>query len=115
VFNYTRNDPLQLTWVEIALLAEVQTGERLFITVDERAIVLFNIAGHIFAIGDVCSHDGGPLGDGEIDKEEVICPRHGGRFDLLTGKAMGLPALVDIPAYPIRISNEKILLGLPRP
>jgi 3-phenylpropionate/trans-cinnamate dioxygenase ferredoxin component len=80
---------------------------------DGKSIVLFNLAGNLFAIGDVCSHDNGPVGDGEIEDTEIICPRHGGRFDISSGKAISLPALIDIPAYPVRIVNGMIQIGIP--
>ena len=56
-------------------------GERLFVEIDEFELVVFNIAGKFFAIADVCSHDNGPVGDGEFESEfEISCPRHGARF-----------------------------------
>ena len=76
-------------------------------------LVIFKIADQVFAIGDVCSHDGAPLGDGEIEDFEVICPRHGARFDVQSGKAMALPAVEDIPAYPVRIKEGQIEVGVP--
>ncbi len=60
-------------------------------------IVVFNIAGQFFAIGDVCTHDDGPLGDGELEGYEIVCPRHGAHFDVRTGKAIRLPAVRPTP------------------
>ena len=53
-----------------------------------------------------------PLGDGEIEGMDIICPRHGARFDIRTGEALLLPAAVDIPAYPVRIENGMIEVGI---
>ncbi|MEZ0396854.1 MAG: non-heme iron oxygenase ferredoxin subunit [Anaerolineales bacterium] len=114
MFNYTRYDETQANFVEIVPLSELPPGERLFVEIEGRPIVLFNIAGQIFAIGDVCTHDDGPLGDGDVEEHEVICPRHGARFDLRTGKANGLPAVVDIPAYPVRVREGQIEVGIPK-
>ncbi len=113
MYNYNQIDPEQCEFVEIAEQSELTNGERLFVEVDEQPIVVFNIAGEFFAIGDVCSHDDGPLGDGDLDGMEIACPRHGARFDLRTGKVLSLPAVVDIPAYPVRVSEGKIYLGVP--
>ena len=67
MFNYVQKDPSQVSFVEIALESDVSNGERLFVEIDGLAIVVFNIAGQLFAIGDVCTHDNGPLGDGLLD------------------------------------------------
>ncbi|HVM72681.1 MAG TPA: non-heme iron oxygenase ferredoxin subunit [Anaerolineales bacterium] len=114
MFNYTTIDPLQVEYYEIAPASELPVGERMFIEAAGRSIVIFNLAGKFFAIGDVCSHDNGPVGDGEIEETEIICPRHGARFDIRTGKATSLPAVVGIPAYPVRVKDGMIEIGLPK-
>lgn len=114
MFNYTRIAESQVEYVEIAPLASLPPGERLFVEMDGKPIVIFNIAGNLYAIGDVCTHDDGPLGDGELEDLEVVCPRHGGRFDLRTGKVTSMPAVVDIPAYPVRIVEGMIEIGIPQ-
>jgi 3-phenylpropionate/trans-cinnamate dioxygenase ferredoxin subunit len=114
MFDYTQYNETQAEFVEIAPLADLPPGERLFVELDKKPIVVFNLAGKVFAIGDVCTHDNGPLGDGEVEENEIICPRHGARFDVRTGKAMGLPAVVDVPAYPVRVVEGKIEIGIPR-
>ncbi len=114
MFNYKTIDPSKVEFFEIAPADQLPMGERMFVEVEGMSIVIFNMAGKLFAIGDVCSHDNGPVGDGEIEGEEIICPRHGGRFDIRTGKATSLPAVVDIPSYPVRITNGMIELGVPK-
>jgi 3-phenylpropionate/trans-cinnamate dioxygenase ferredoxin subunit len=114
VFNYTELDENALEFLTVARLDDLPVGERLFIEIDGAPIVLFNLAGKIFAIRDVCTHDNGPLGDGVLEQHEIICPRHGARFDITSGKAVRLPAVVDIPAYPVRVVGELIEIGLPK-
>jgi 3-phenylpropionate/trans-cinnamate dioxygenase ferredoxin subunit len=114
MFNYTALDPNELEYVEIAPAEQLPAGERLFVETGGKSIVLFNLAGKLFAIGDICSHDNGPVGDGEIDENEIICPRHGARFDIHTGKATSLPAIVDIPAYPVRVVEGMVQIGFPK-
>ena len=114
MFNYTLLDPSNLEYIEIAPADQIPSGERLFVEVGGKSIVLFNLAGKLFAIGDVCSHDNGPVGDGEIEENEIICPRHGARFDIRTGKATSLPAMVDVPAYPVRVVEGMVQIGILR-
>ena len=87
--NYTNADPETLEFIEIGAVAELLAGERIFIDIDGQPIVVFEISGRYFAIEDVCSHDGNPLGDGDLDGFDVVCPRHGARFDIRSGKACG--------------------------
>lgn len=112
MFDYTKTDESKLEFVEIASASELPSGERLFLEVEGRAIVIFNIADSLFAIGDICTHDDGPLGDGDLEGYNVVCPRHGGEFDVQTGKAVQLPAVVDIPAYPVKVVDGMIQLGI---
>ena len=114
MFNYTLFDPTKAEFLEIAPASELPNGERLFIEVEGRSIVIFNIADQFFAIADVCTHDDGPLGDGDIEGFNIVCPRHGGEFDVRTGQAVQMPAVVDLPAYPVRVVDGTIQLGIPR-
>ncbi|MGB9798478.1 MAG: non-heme iron oxygenase ferredoxin subunit [Thermanaerothrix sp.] len=101
-------------FLKVATRDEISVGERLFLEINNEPIVIINLAGTLFAVGDVCTHDEGPLGDGEIDGYQIICPRHGARFDLRTGKALTLPAVVDIPVYPVRIEGNDVFIGIKR-
>ncbi len=112
--NYTTLDPQDCEFISVAEATELLDGERLFVEIDDLPIVVFRIAGMLFAIADTCSHDDGPLGDGDLDGYEIICPRHGARFDVRTGKVLSLPAVVDIPAYPVREVDGQIEVGIPK-
>jgi 3-phenylpropionate/trans-cinnamate dioxygenase ferredoxin subunit len=114
MLNYKTLDPENCEFVSIAAENEIADGERLFVEIDGLPIVVFKIAGQLFAIADVCSHDDGPVGDGELDEYEITCPRHGASFDIRTGKVISLPAIVDIPAYPTRVVDGQVELGLPK-
>jgi 3-phenylpropionate/trans-cinnamate dioxygenase ferredoxin subunit len=113
MYNYTMLDGSQLVFHDIGL-ADLSNGERLFLDIDGRPIVVFNIGGKYFAVGDVCTHDDGPLGDGLLDEFHVVCPRHGAEFDVRNGKAMTMPAVVDIPAYPVKLQDGNIFIGIPK-
>jgi len=115
MFNYTQYDPAQCEFIPVASAEDLPNGERMFIEIDHDTIVVFNIGGQYFAIADVCSHDDGPVGDGDFEGEYVIsCPRHGAHFDVRTGKALTFPAVEDIPAYPVRVVEGEIEIGLPK-
>jgi len=114
MYNYTTLAPSAVDFLEILPADQLPDGERIFIEVAGRSLVIFNLAGKLFAIGDVCSHDGGPVGDGEIEEYEIVCPRHGARFDIRTGQVTSLPAVVDIPSYPVRVTDGMIEIGIPK-
>ncbi len=113
MFNYSQLDASQVEYFEIGE-DNVLSGERLFVEIDGKPLVVFKIAGQYFAIGDICSHDEGTLGDGILEGFVIVCPRHGAEFDIRNGKAMTMPAVVDIPAYPVRVVDGKILIGIPK-
>jgi 3-phenylpropionate/trans-cinnamate dioxygenase ferredoxin subunit len=114
MFSYTYLNPANCDFYEIASVDDLPPGERIIVQIDDLEILVFNIAGQFFAISNVCSHDGNPLDDGEINGQEIICVRHGARFDLRTGEVASLPAVVGIPAFPTRTQDGKLEIGLPR-
>ena len=114
MFNYATQPEANLEYLEIAPASELPSGERLFVDIGDNPIVIFNVAGQLFAIGDVCTHDNGPLGDGDLEGFNVVCPRHGAEFDVRDGRAVQMPAVVDIPAYPVKVEDGMILVGIPK-
>ena len=101
-----------LEYFPIMSLDDLIPGERVFIEVDDMSVVIFNIAGDVYAIEDRCTHDDGPLGEGELDGHEIVCPRHGARFDVRNGKALTLPAVEPTRYFPIRIIDNQIEIGI---
>jgi 3-phenylpropionate/trans-cinnamate dioxygenase ferredoxin subunit len=114
MFNYTTYDESKAEFADIVPASELPNGERLFVEIEGKSLVIFNIADQYFSIADICSHDDGPVGEGDIEGFNITCPRHGGEFDLRTGKAVQLPVVEDIPAYPVRVVDGMIQLGIPR-
>ena len=114
MFNYSTVDESKVEFLEIAPTSELPEGERLFIEIGGKPIVIFKIAGQFFSIADVCSHDDGPVGEGLLEGYNITCPRHGAQFDIRTGKVVQMPAVVDIPAYPVRVVDGMIQLGVPK-
>ena len=100
------------SFYQVLPVDDLPNGERIFIEIDSEPIVIFNIAGDFYAIGDRCTHDDGPLGDGELEDKIIICPRHGAKFDLINGAALTLPAVEPTTYFPTRINNGFIEIGV---
>jgi 3-phenylpropionate/trans-cinnamate dioxygenase ferredoxin subunit len=113
MYNFKSLDLKKLEFISVGTIEELLDGQKLFVEVDDLPIVIMNVAGQYYAIADVCSHDDGPVGEGDIEGFEIICPRHGARFDIRTGRALALPAFVDIPVYPVRLVGAEIEIGIP--
>lgn len=110
---YDKVDPATAEFIAVATKDELPNGARKIVEIDGRAIAVFNIAGAYYAIADVCSHDDGPVAEGDLHDYVIECPRHGAHFDVRTGKVLSFPAIVDIPAYPVKVEGDEILVGLP--
>jgi 3-phenylpropionate/trans-cinnamate dioxygenase ferredoxin component len=98
--------------IEVCPAAELQPGQMRLVEWEDLEIGVFNCGGALFAIEDRCSHDDGPLAEGEFDPENctVECPRHGSLFDLKTGKPKTLPAYEPVDTFAVIIEDEKIKL-----
>ena len=98
--------------IEVCPVSELAPGERRLIEWEDLEIGVFNCGGDLYAIEDRCSHDNGPLAEGEFDEDKctVECPRHGSLFDLVTGKPITLPAYVPVDTFPVIIEDETIKL-----
>jgi 3-phenylpropionate/trans-cinnamate dioxygenase ferredoxin subunit len=99
---------------KVATLAQIGDPGKLLVEVDEQMVVLFRIGGEIWALDDVCTHDGGPLSEGQLENHSIACPRHGAKFDIRTGRALTMPATQPTLAHEVRIEGEDILVRLHR-
>ena len=73
-----------------------------------RGLAVSNVGGELYAIDDICTHDGGPLGEGTLRGDRLICPRHGAAFDPRTGKVLTLPAVRDVNAYRVTVDGDDV-------
>ena len=78
-----------------------------------RSLALANVDGELYAIDNVCTHDAGPLGEGELFQGRVICPRHGAAFDPKTGRVLSLPAVRDVAAYEVSVEGDEVYIDCP--
>jgi 3-phenylpropionate/trans-cinnamate dioxygenase ferredoxin subunit len=76
--------------------------------VDGAFVAVFNVDGEFLAVEDLCTHDGGGLAGGQLDGDQVICPRHGARFCLRTGRALSPPAYEPVRRYETRVVDGQL-------
>ncbi|GIV76158.1 non-heme iron oxygenase ferredoxin subunit [Litorilinea aerophila] len=101
-------------FIKVATLDEIPPGKSKLVEVEDVQIALFNLNGEIYAIENVCTHDGGPLVEGSVvDGHVVVCPRHGARFDIRTGAALSFPAFEPTNTYQVRIEGNDVLVESP--
>lgn len=97
-------------WMKVASAADFPIGERRVLEVEGVRVVVFHLEDGFFAIEDVCTHDGGELASGKLDcadagRCEIVCPRHGARFDVRTGAVTTPPAYEPVPALSTRMAD----------
>jgi len=92
-------------FVKVASVDDIGPGEKRIIDVEGTPIVVIHLDGEFYAVEDVCTHDGGPLGEGKLDGHELVCPRHGARFDVRTGEATKMPAFEPVATYEVRVED----------
>jgi 3-phenylpropionate/trans-cinnamate dioxygenase ferredoxin subunit len=99
-------------WVRVAAVDDCPPGSLKGFVPNDVAIVLANVDGDLYALEDRCSHDDGPLAEGEWSPVDctVECPRHGSLFDLRTGKPRTLPAFQPVRTFPVEVIDDNITL-----
>jgi len=100
-------------FVTVAQMSDIAPGTVRVVEIDGRSLCVgLTEDGEWGAIDNVCTHDGGVLGEGELDENAVECPRHGGRFDLFTGRVLALPPVVPVRAYAARAVGDDVQVEL---
>jgi 3-phenylpropionate/trans-cinnamate dioxygenase ferredoxin subunit len=96
----------------VCTVEELSEGEKRIVEVDGIEIGVFNCGGELLAIEDRCSHDDGPLAEGEFDAAActVECPRHGSLFDLRSGRPKTLPAFAPVETFEVRVEDGQVKL-----
>lgn len=100
-------------FVKVASVSDVPAGQVKVFEAQGRRVCVCNVDGQYFAIADLCTHDDGPLGEGEMMGDQIECPRHGARFDVKTGRALCLPAVVPVPTFPVEVRGQEIYVLFP--
>ncbi len=105
-------------FITVATVDQLPPGERIVAEIGEMYIAVFNVDGKYYAIEDVCTHDQGPLAEGELDSDpnnpKIECDRHGATFELKTGKPT-FPAVVPVQRFPVRVENNEVQININEP
>jgi len=95
----------------VAKVSEIAPGTTRRVVVDSVEILLCNVGGTIYAIEDICTHDGAPLDQGQLEDACVVCPRHGATFDVRTGDALTLPAIMPLMTFGVEIKGDDVFVN----
>ncbi len=95
-------------WIDVCAGDALRERENIIIDVDGTEVAIFRIDGQFYAIEDVCTHDGAEIASGELDGDEIICPRHGARFCVKTGAVKCAPAYENVDTFPLRVESGRL-------
>ena len=97
--------------IDVCPVEELPPGEVKIVHAGVISVGVYNLDGELHALEDRCSHDDGPLCEGEFDLDEgyAICPRHGARIDIRTGRPLTLPAVLPVDTFPVRVAEDGIV------
>ncbi len=98
-------------YVRVAKTGEVVPGTMKRVDVAGHRVALVNVGGEYLAIDDTCSHEEASLSQGTLSGEVVVCPKHGARFNVKTGRVLSLPAVRSVAVYPVRVEGDEILVA----
>ena len=101
-----------MAFTKIAKEGDVEPGTARVFDVGDRSIAVCNVGGEVYAVDNVCTHDEGPLGEGEMEGYEVECPRHGARFDVRDGSVASMPAIVPIGTFEVREQGGRVQVAV---
>ena len=101
-------------YLTVGKTSDIAPGTVRVFDVGGQAVAVASVDGQFYAFADVCTHDGGPLAEGELDGCVIECPRHGARFDITTGAVLSMPAVIDLPVYDLKIEGGKVKIN-PQP
>ncbi len=104
-----------MPWVAVCPVDELSPGTMKLVSAGGLDVGVYNVGGELRALEDRCSHDDGPLCEGDWDPDEgiVVCPRHGANFDIRTGEPLTLPAFEPVETYAVRVEAGTVEVDVP--
>ena len=99
-------------FIKLASTNDAKPNSMMGVTINNKKILLANVNGNHYAIGNVCAHRGCQLSKGKLKGETVICPCHGSTFDLKTGNFVKGPTVKPEPTYELKVENNDIMINL---
>lgn len=100
------------TFVSVAKTTDVPPGTVKYVEVDDMRLAICNVDGTFYCIEDVCTHDGGSLDQGCLLGDIIECPRHGGRFNVASGRAVRMPAVAPVETFDVKVEDDEIMISL---
>jgi nitrite reductase/ring-hydroxylating ferredoxin subunit len=98
--------------IRVAARSDVGPGKAIAVELTGQRIAVFNVEGTYYAIGDTCTHRGGPLSEGEVQGTTVTCPWHGAQYDLQTGNVLSPPAPQGVHNYKVVVEDDDIKIEI---
>ncbi|NLS96451.1 MAG: non-heme iron oxygenase ferredoxin subunit [Planctomycetaceae bacterium] len=102
-------------FVPVMKTSELPEAGKTVVEVGDRIVALFHVSGTFWALDDLCTHDGGPLAEGQLDGHTIACPRHGAKFDIRDGRALTMPATQPTVAHEVKVEGDQVLIRLNEP
>lgn len=100
------------TFVKVAQVDELAPGQAKRMDLAGRSLAVFNVDGRYHALDDACNHRGGPLSEGQVEGDAVVCPWHGAKFSIATGELLGPPGRGAMRSYPTRVNGRDVEVEL---
>ena len=100
-------------FVPVSSVAELSPGAMRWVVIDRERVLIANVGGTFYALGDTCGHAGAPLSTGTLIGHVVECPLHYACFDVRTGKLLSGPVAADVATYPVRVAEDTVYVKPP--
>jgi 3-phenylpropionate/trans-cinnamate dioxygenase ferredoxin subunit len=96
------------TWQTVGATADIPPERVAVYRIGDHDVAVCNVNGQFYAIDDLCTHDGGSLDQGQLEGDEIECPRHGARFNVTSGEAIQLPAFEPVETHAVRVEGDAL-------